>query len=574
MVDKKGCRTIFKFKFWRTSLRALLTRMFVLSAILPVALTIFLFYAHTITVLTDQALTNLMNTAQRQADFIHYWFDQKQQMVRAIARADDIVEGTLERQAHYLMEHMAHDFGLHELVLVDRKGITIYSTSGNVGIDVSDRSYFRAAMAGQDYISEVLTSKVTNEPVVVISSPVWREGVPDGALFGVVSTVQFQEIVSWANLGDTGDTYLVDQYGRLITVPRFASSNDEVKKHLASDPVFFLPTGQEKGRYRDYRGKNTLAVQLWLPERQWYLVVKRDISEVLGATTGAALGIGLLTGLLSVLLLLPLYRQLAARIARPLSDLAQATERITGDEVGFQVSVKGPAEVVALAGSFNRMSLELAAMHAQMAAQMEELEQQREELEAQNEELAEGHRQLMELNQVLERMAVTDHLTGLYNRRYGFEVLQREVEQSLRYNHPLSILLLDLDCFKEINDTYGHLAGDAALVELAQVLLQTVRRVDTVVRFGGEEFLVITPHTQLEEAVMVGERIRQAVGEQEVTVDGQILRLTVSIGVASLTGGNGSREGRAVMRQMLVEADNNLYAAKTSGRNCLRCSQV
>ena len=162
----------------------------------------------------------------------------------------------------------------------------------------------------------------------------------------------------------------------------------------------------------------------------------------------------------------------------------------------------------------------------------------------------------------LYRLTVEDGLTRTHNRRALDEFLDREAVRTRRSGRPLSILMIDLDRFKAVNDTYGHLCGDYALRDLADVVRVQFRAEDLFARYGGEEFavaLVETPHAR---AVAVAERLREAVAGHVFEFDGCALRLTVSIGVAT-----GSGEADATPRQLIRTADERLYRAKRGGRN-------
>lgn len=161
----------------------------------------------------------------------------------------------------------------------------------------------------------------------------------------------------------------------------------------------------------------------------------------------------------------------------------------------------------------------------------------------------------------VERLSITDGLTGLFNRSFLSERLEEEFSKALRYEAPLSILIMDVDFFKRVNDAFGHLVGDNALMTVAQILRQSVRVSDVVCRYGGEEFVVLLPHTNLEKALAVAEKIRLAVSETSVPGMGE-QRLTISIGAAGLPD---IRVGS--MRELVRKADEALYRAKEGGRN-------
>jgi len=161
--------------------------------------------------------------------------------------------------------------------------------------------------------------------------------------------------------------------------------------------------------------------------------------------------------------------------------------------------------------------------------------------------------------------ALRDALTGTGNRIAMDQTLGREVEVARRHLLPLSILMLDLDHFKQINDAHGHSVGDDALRAVATALKNSLRNVDMVFRFGGEEFLVLLSNTPGVAAVQVGERLRAAVEELNLAADGKRLPLSISLGCATLNGGES-------VDDLLRRADSALYEAKREGRNRLACA--
>lgn len=157
--------------------------------------------------------------------------------------------------------------------------------------------------------------------------------------------------------------------------------------------------------------------------------------------------------------------------------------------------------------------------------------------------------------------AYRDSLTGLYNRRYVFRLFRDELKKYGRYSDPFSVMLIDADHFKKINDQYGHRAGDAALKAIADACNRSVRNTDVVGRFGGEEFIVLLPHTEAREAAIVAERIRNTILESDICWQGQRLDVKLSLGVAQ--AGLHADE----FDDLLTAADTALYAAKHRGRN-------
>jgi len=165
-------------------------------------------------------------------------------------------------------------------------------------------------------------------------------------------------------------------------------------------------------------------------------------------------------------------------------------------------------------------------------------------------------------NELLLDLSNTDHLTGLFNRRYMMEALAKEVQRSNRKGSKLSIILLDIDHFKLVNDTYGHLQGDVVLKQVSLLLKKELRSYDCAARYGGEEFVAILPDSTLKEAIFVAERIRLAIQEAKFVDELTGLNLTVSQGVACFP-----LEGIATVDAYIKLADDALYRAKNNGRN-------
>lgn len=165
--------------------------------------------------------------------------------------------------------------------------------------------------------------------------------------------------------------------------------------------------------------------------------------------------------------------------------------------------------------------------------------------------------ELEKRNRELQEMALKDRMTGLYNHQHCLEVLTQECLRSKRHDWPLSLIMMDIDHFKAINDTYGHLAGDAVLVKTAEILRRCTRNVDFLGRYGGEEFLILLPQTPLMGAVDVAERIRREFHRHQFSENG--LKVSVSLGVAEYQGEDPEK--------FLDRADRELYRAKQEGRD-------
>ena len=163
----------------------------------------------------------------------------------------------------------------------------------------------------------------------------------------------------------------------------------------------------------------------------------------------------------------------------------------------------------------------------------------------------------------IQKLAITDALTGLFNRHRFFEIARMEFVKSSRYQRPLSVMLLDIDQFKKINDTYGHIAGDQVLKQIGDILRKKGRGIDTVARYGGEEFIMLFPETNCSNAVIAAKRLRSLMENHSVQSGGDTIRFTASFGVSELD----KPERLETLDQLISEADMALYEAKRAGGN-------
>jgi diguanylate cyclase (GGDEF)-like protein len=165
-------------------------------------------------------------------------------------------------------------------------------------------------------------------------------------------------------------------------------------------------------------------------------------------------------------------------------------------------------------------------------------------------------------HEAIHNMAIQDGMTGIHNKRFFMEFLEREIAVASRHGHPLTLVMFDVDHFKQVNDTHGHLAGDAVLKDLAGRIRPRIRREDLFARYGGEEFVCVLPSTALPGGIVFADHLRQLVEEKPCSFDNQSIPFTISLGVTTL-----HRETGVDPATLIKRADENLYAAKRGGRN-------
>jgi diguanylate cyclase (GGDEF)-like protein len=242
------------------------------------------------------------------------------------------------------------------------------------------------------------------------------------------------------------------------------------------------------------------------------------------------------------------YRITSAAV-RPIERLSDAARRIAQGQFDHGIPESASQdEIGLLARTFNDM--------------MRRLRGYQSEIEAANRSLTERNNELKQAKETFEQLSITDGLTKLHNHRFFQDHLTREIKRVSRSEEPLSILLVDIDDFKRLNDRFGHAAGDELLMGLARIMSDTVREADLLARYGGEEFVVLASNTELEGAYKLAEKIRTSVAENSFILDDSLrpMRVTVSIGVAQYRGNR---------KTFFQGADRALYRAKAEGKNCV-----
>src|SRR5205807_8833256 len=292
--------------------------------------------------------------------------------------------------------------------------------------------------------------------------------------------------------GATGRVYLMTAGGQPL-VGSEAEREDLMQRHLDSAVTQRLL--EHEGlpiEFTGLQGDRVVASAKRVPHVEWAVLVQvpaaeafRQVNRLRNVTVlivaALLVGVGLLAYVLGLL------------ITRPLNRLTRGAARVAGGDLDVDLPVVGGGELGYVTEVFNDMVA-----------------------------------RLRESRRELERLSITDDLTTLFNRRYVMEALGNEVRRSRRLEHPFALLMLDVDHFKEYNDAYGHLAGDAALARVAAILKESTRDVDCAARYGGEEFVVLLPETEAQGATDTAQRIQGRLARDDV-VGGKV---TLSVGAA------------------------------------------
>ncbi|HEX8172726.1 MAG TPA: GGDEF domain-containing protein [Thermoanaerobaculia bacterium] len=266
------------------------------------------------------------------------------------------------------------------------------------------------------------------------------------------------------------------------------------------------------------------------------------------------------------------FESAAGRVLAPLSELlCKRLSLVDGQspDAGNNFAVRLDAPRVAVVSAdgtpFTEEERRLVRELFEIVRTAEESESRYRELEQRMLLLQRENLDLVVRNRALSEVSTRDTLTGLFNRWYVIEKIDSEINRALRHGSPMSVLMLDIDHFKRINDTYGHAAGDQVLQTIGKLLRDSCRVYDVPGRYGGEEFCIVLPETRLGNTTVVAERIRQRLASTEVTCGDAAITVTASIGIAGMD----TVESVEVLSPaaLLDRADRALYSAKTRGRN-------
>mgnify|MGYP003599486671 CR=1 FL=1 len=460
------------------------------------------------------------------------------------------------------------------MFILDSDGTCVASSDPELlGHNFAQRPYFQSAMAGQSTVSDWSIGLVTGVPGIYMSAPIASEdGTPAAVLVAKLDVAPITELVTTAGTDDQVE-FLINDAGVVLLESGNTASGLRTLTELSQEDAAAIAASQQfadssltsmgltdvRAAQETLRSGGTVVTDPFTyAGHVWVAALTKTSAE--GWTVGVAIRADQITAQLRVTTLVFLafagfmlvYIALAVIFLRrsiltPLAELVAGSERVSAGDFDTAVPIHGGGEVAQLARSFNSMA-------QQIRDNTQRLES---EVAARTAALEQANREVMALS-------LTDELTGSYNRRYLEAFLPQALRRMQRHELPLSILMVDIDHFKHVNDTHGHQVGDLVLIAFAECLRQSSPDPDWVVRFGGEEFLIALLEVDRAEAYAIAERLREHIAEMRVDIgDGEQVAITASIGVATSAPGQD-------LEDVIAHADRALYRAKRDGRNLVR----
>ncbi|WP_075355065.1 diguanylate cyclase [Desulfovibrio sp. DV] len=514
------------------TLRGLLRFYTLLLVLLPLVLAAGFFFFFQRGQVIKAELEGLSELLAKDRSVVRSWISERFADTYYLARLESTRTGDFAAMSrHFAIYKQTHD-SISAVVYVTPDGYTAVDSSGAPNVYVGDREYFREAKIGRESLISGIVGRTSGKPICLFASPVTR---PNGTFGGVVFlSVQLEALDAWlreATFGPGNGVVLCDGEGNILA-PSAAVAADAGELPAKVGPQALL-AGEDGALFRDAAGREMLGASVALPWGGWRLVREEPAASALAGYRRQAMWVALGT-LATIVLISPLVLRLCRGLEEPLETLSRYARelRSTGYEETCSLKAPGelPRELGELFEAFSGMACEV---RAHITA--------------------------------IERLSVQDALTGLYNRRFLFSGGLKLVMAALRAGQHCTCLMLDVDHFKRVNDTFGHQAGDQVLAHVSHLLAVAVRKSDLVVRYGGEEFVVLLIGAGLAEGLELAERIRRGMAEQPCPAAGRTLAVTVSVGVAEVH--NQKDFDEAALDDLLARADAAMYAAKAAGRN-------
>jgi diguanylate cyclase (GGDEF)-like protein len=517
----------------------------VLATLLPSLATAWFSYLENKRSLMAKASEELLSVSTQAAREVDLWIKERRYDLRVFASSYEVTEN-LERiprdggkdvRSGRPYQHLTDYLGSVHERFVNYDELLIVGSNGHVVASSSERpaevvlsNDWQAQMQGDRLaLGAPYWNAAIQRPEILVSVPITVAGGRSlGAFAARANLLSLAAMLKLFAPGESGQVYLMTEDGSLIVSSRESSAAVMTLRYSRDATLAQLENEGSPAEFQNVMGDEVLGSMRRVPGLDWILVAEIPTTEVfsqLGRLRDVMLlivaGMLLVAGILGY--------ALGLFIVRPLDRLTRGAAKVAGGDLDVDLPVESGGEVAYLTEVFNNMVSRLRASRGE-----------------------------------LERLSVTDHLTGLSNRRRMMEALENEVLRSRRLKHSFAVLLADVDHFKQYNDKHGHPAGDEVLKRVGAVLREAIRDVDIVARYGGEEFFILLPEFKASGAAALAERIQRLLAQLKPAG----APVTLSVGVAEFPENGNSGEA------LIAAADGALYEAKRAGRDRVAVSSL
>jgi diguanylate cyclase (GGDEF)-like protein len=559
---------------FRFSLQTRILLVVLVCVVVPLLLMGAYLLEQTEVVLGAKARETVTNHLHRRVASLDAWVEQRMQEAKAWSSSFIVFEGveSLQRPGAdkarvrqditgYLEFVLGHYQVYESLFVVDLQGRVLASTRDEE-LEPWAASLLREQRPAGGAMTTLHLSTRLGRPTLLVVHDILSRGGKDpddvpgvraqqalGYFVGRIDLRALEAAVSAGADESEPDSWLLDQDGRILIernrVAKEPGSQEFPVALPAQDQDKEPPAQAEEATLREL-GPTVYCMRKLSSALGGYMVVTVSAAGAYRPVEESRARL-LKAGIPAVLVIFLLAYVLARGMLRPILLLSEGAQRVSAGDLDVHLPVRGRDELADLTSAFNDMA--------------RRVREGRDELAQTASALARTNDQLEQAKERFRTQAITDGLTGLFNRRHFEDTLDEQIERAAAEGWPLSLLLLDLDHFKQYNDRWGHTEGDSELRRVAALVQRTVRSTDIAVRYGGEELAVLLPSCAKDQAVGVAEKVRQAVGSGTQRPSRFGARTTVSVGVATFP-----EDGR-VARGLVDTADAALYQAKALGRD-------
>jgi diguanylate cyclase (GGDEF)-like protein len=528
------------------SIRNRILVLALLATLIPAFSTAVLSFERTRRALTETLESELQRVGSQSARELDLWVKERTYDLRVFVGSYEVTENlarvpaggmagadALARLTNYLEGVQARFDDYAELLVTDADGRRVASSSAGEGDPELPAEWLSALRSGETMLGEPYLDEALGAVAARIAVPIESA---DARFVGIlVATLTFdalRDILVGFEPGEGGRVDLMTPGGEVIA----SSKPGGAFEAAVSEATLSALAGTDGTmEYRDNAGSEMVGALTMVNRMGWTVLAHLPTEEAYARITQLRQSTVLLVSFLLIIVGTVAYF-IGLLIVRPLDRLSVGAAAVAGGDLSVDLPVEGRDEVALLTEVFNSMVADLRQSRA---------------------ELDEAHAALKEQNAELEQISMTDALTSLYNRRYVMGEFEKEINRAKRHGRKLAVLMMDVDRFKQYNDTHGHQAGDEVLRGMGVVIRDATREPDIPARYGGEEFIVLLPDCGIDGAVDAAERVRARLAEE--VFEGRTV--TASLGAAEYpTHGETPKE-------LIAAADAALYEAKAEGRD-------